>query len=71
MTLSRLGSLIVATEAAHSAKRTFKKTGGQEFTGDIVTLGVQARDVRVAPETQAAGENAPSHRMIGLMRCTA
>jgi uncharacterized protein (DUF736 family) len=43
---------------------TFKKTGANEFSGDIVTLSVQARGVRIVPETRAAGENAPSHRVL-------
>ena len=43
---------------------TFKKTGNNEFTGDIVTLGVQARNVRIVPEARATGENAPSHRVF-------
>ena len=42
---------------------TFKKTGN-EFTGEIVTLSVQARSVRITPETRATGENAPSHRVF-------
>ena len=43
---------------------TFKKTGTNEFTGEIVTLSVQAKNVRIVPETRAAGENAPSHRVL-------
>ncbi|WP_189341614.1 DUF736 domain-containing protein [Mesorhizobium sp. M2A.F.Ca.ET.042.01.1.1] len=42
---------------------TFKKSG-EEFTGEIVTLSVQARGVRIVPETRATGENAPSHRVF-------
>ena len=42
---------------------TFKKTGSNEFTGEIVTLSVQAKGVRIVPETRSAGENAPSHRI--------
>ena len=30
---------------------TFKKTGSNEFTGEIVTLSVQAKNVRIVPET--------------------
>ena len=29
---------------------TFKKTGSNEFTGDIVTLSVQAKGVRIIPD---------------------
>jgi uncharacterized protein (DUF736 family) len=43
---------------------TFKKTGTNEFTGDIVTLSVQAKGVRVVPDQRASGENAPSHRVL-------
>ncbi|MDX8527875.1 DUF736 domain-containing protein [Mesorhizobium sp. MSK_1335] len=43
---------------------TFKKSGNNEFTGEIVTLSVQARGVRIVPETRANGENAPSHRVF-------
>ena len=42
---------------------TFKKSGN-EFTGEIVTLSVQAKGVRIVPETRATGENAPSHRVF-------
>ena len=41
---------------------TFKKTVSNEFTGEIVTLSVQAKGVRIVPDTRATGENAPSHR---------
>jgi len=40
---------------------TFKKTGNNEFTGEIVTLSVQAKNVRIVRETSRSGENAPSH----------
>ena len=43
---------------------TFKKSGNNEFTGEIVTLSVQAKGVRIVPETRATGENAPSHRVL-------
>ena len=43
---------------------TFKKSGNNEFTGEIVTLSVQARGVRIVPETRTSGENAPSHRVF-------
>lgn len=42
---------------------TFKKTGN-EFTGEIVTLSVQAKGVRIVPELRATGDNAPSHRVL-------
>jgi len=43
---------------------TFKKTGNNEFVGEIVTLSVQARNVRIVPETSRSAENAPSHRVF-------
>ena len=43
---------------------TFKKAGTNEFTGDIVTLNVQAKGVRIIPDPRANGENAPSHRVL-------
>ena len=42
---------------------TFKKTGANEFTGQIVTLSVQAKNVRIVPEANRSGENSPSHRV--------
>ena len=41
---------------------SFKKSG-QELQGEIVTLSVQARNVRIVPETNRANDNAPSHRV--------
>ena len=42
---------------------TFKKAGN-EFSGQIVTLSVQAKNVRIVPEANRSGENAPSHRVF-------
>lgn len=42
---------------------TFKKSNN-EFAGEIVTLSVQARGVRIIPDTRASGENAPTHRVM-------
>ncbi|HWL19180.1 MAG TPA: DUF736 domain-containing protein [Bradyrhizobium sp.] len=42
---------------------TFKKTANNEFTGEIVTLSVQAKNVRLVPEATRSGDNAPSHRV--------
>ncbi|MDW4497913.1 DUF736 domain-containing protein [Sulfitobacter sp. D35] len=41
---------------------TFKKTGN-EFVGEIVTLSVQAKNVRIVPE-EGGNANAPSHRVF-------
>jgi uncharacterized protein (DUF736 family) len=43
---------------------TFKKTGNNDFTGEIVTLSLQTKNVRIVPEARATGENAPSHRVF-------
>ncbi len=42
---------------------TFKKTGDNEFTGEIFTLGIHAKNVRIIPETNRSGDNTPSHRV--------
>ena len=42
---------------------TFKKTGN-EFVGEIVTLSVQAKNVRIVPEDGSSNGNAPSHRVF-------
>ena len=42
---------------------TFKKNG-KELQGDIVTLNVQARNVRIVPEASRPNDNAPSHRIF-------
>ena len=41
---------------------SFKKSGN-EFQGEIVTLSVQTKGVRIVPETNRANDNAPSHRV--------
>lgn len=41
---------------------SFKKSG-QEFVGEIVTLSVQTKGVRIVPETNRTNDNAPSHRV--------
>jgi uncharacterized protein (DUF736 family) len=42
---------------------SFKKVNA-EFQGEIVTLSVQARGVRIIPEANRSNENAPSHRVF-------
>ena len=45
---------------------TFKKSG-HEFQGEIVTLSLQSKGVRIVPETNRTSDNAPSHRVyVGL-----
>ena len=41
----------------------FKKSGS-EFHGEIVTLSVQAKGVRIVPEANRTNDNAPSHRVF-------
>jgi len=42
---------------------TFKKSGN-DYTGDIVTLSVQAKGVRITAQDSRANDNAPSHRVF-------
>ena len=42
---------------------SFKKVGN-EFQGEIVTLSLQTKNVRIVPETNRANDNAPSHRVF-------
>jgi uncharacterized protein (DUF736 family) len=42
---------------------SFKKVNA-EFQGEIVTLSVQARNVRIVPESIRTNDNAPSHRVF-------
>jgi uncharacterized protein (DUF736 family) len=43
---------------------SFKKVCN-EFQGEIVTLSVQTKGVRIVPETSRSNDNAPSHRVYG------
>ena len=43
---------------------TFKKSSNGEYTGDIVTLSVQAKGVRIVPEGDRTNDNAPTHRVM-------
>ena len=42
---------------------TFTKTS-DGFKGEIVTMSVQQKNVRIVRETEAASESAPSHRVF-------
>lgn len=42
---------------------TFKKSG-QDYTGDIVTLSVQAKGVRITAQETRGNDHAPSHRVF-------
>jgi uncharacterized protein (DUF736 family) len=43
---------------------SFKKSATNEFQGEIVTLSVQAKGVRIVPETGRMSDNAPDHRVF-------
>ena len=42
---------------------SFRKSGN-EFHGEIVTLGIHAKGVRIIPESCRGNDNAPSHRVF-------
>ena len=42
---------------------SFKKVGSSEFQGEILSLSVQTKGVRIVPETNRSNDNAPSHRV--------
>ncbi|URW75884.1 DUF736 domain-containing protein [Sphingomonas donggukensis] len=42
---------------------TFKQTGN-EFAGEIVTLSVQAKNVRIVPQDKSGNDKAPTHRVF-------
>jgi uncharacterized protein (DUF736 family) len=73
--LSIVLGLSIAIEAAvvacsKTARRSdmanigsFKKAGSSEFQGEILSLSVQTKGVRIVPETNRSNDNAPSHRV--------
>ena len=42
---------------------SFKKVGN-DFQGEIITLSLQAKGVRIVAESNAANDKAPSHRVF-------
>ena len=46
----------------HGDHVNFTKSGN-DFVGDVTTLGFQARQVRIVPAGRAGTDNAPSHRV--------
>jgi uncharacterized protein (DUF736 family) len=42
---------------------SFRKSGN-EYQGEIVTLSVQTKGVRIVPESNRSNDNAPSHRVF-------
>ena len=43
---------------------TFKKSGDNNFTGEIVTMSLQKKNVTIVAEEATENENAPSHRVF-------
>lgn len=43
---------------------TFKKSANGEYVGEIATLNLQAKGVRIVPAENSSSENAPSHRVF-------
>ena len=43
---------------------TFKKTGDNNFTVEIVTMSLQKKNVTIVAEEATDNENAPSHRVF-------
>ena len=41
---------------------SFKKVGN-DYQGEIMTLSLQAKNVRIVPEQNRSNDNAPSHRV--------
>lgn len=42
---------------------TFTKSG-EAYAGEIVTMGIQTKNVRILPDDASPNENAPSHRIF-------
>ena len=42
---------------------TFTKSG-DSYNGEIVTIGLQTKNVRILPEDTSANDNAPSHKVF-------
>jgi uncharacterized protein (DUF736 family) len=57
------GGLEIAKETIMAIIGSFKKVG-KEFHGDIVTLGVQAKGVRLVPEDNRPNDAAPNYRVF-------
>jgi uncharacterized protein (DUF736 family) len=43
---------------------TFKKSGDNSYTGEIVTMSLQKKNVTIVAEEASENENAPSHRVF-------
>ena len=42
---------------------SFKKVGN-DYQGEVITLSLQAKGVRIVAESNAANDKAPSHRVF-------
>ena len=43
---------------------TFKKSGDNNYAGEIVTMSLQKKNVTIVAEEASENENAPSHRVF-------
>jgi uncharacterized protein (DUF736 family) len=43
---------------------SFKKSADNGYTGEIVTMSLQKKNVRIVAEDSSENENAPSHRVF-------
>jgi uncharacterized protein (DUF736 family) len=43
---------------------TFKKSGDNNYTGEIVTISLQKKNVTIVAEEPSENENAPTHRVF-------
>ncbi len=52
------------TEKEHGDHRHLQEDRAPNTPGEIFTLSLQAKGVRLVPDLRASGENAPSHRVL-------
>jgi uncharacterized protein (DUF736 family) len=52
-----------ATRRSNMANIGSFKKAGNDFQGEIITLSLQAKNVRIVPEQNRSNDNAPSHRV--------
>jgi uncharacterized protein (DUF736 family) len=66
-TIAIEAAMVAGLETArrsHMANIGSFKKAGNEYQGEIVTLSVQTRGVRIVPEANRSNDNAPSHRVF-------
>ncbi|OHZ28629.1 hypothetical protein BBL07_00295 [Agrobacterium vitis] len=54
----------ISQETKMATIGTFQQSNTNEFNGEIVTLSLQAKKVRIVPDARVSGENTPSHRVF-------